>query len=201
MSERNNCNNKSTREKIDYRNGKIYKVWSLLGIEIYIGSSAQKLLSSRMNNHRNNYNYWKAGNHNNSSKTMVYDLFDKFGIENCQIELIEKFPCNDYLELEAREGHHQRLHGDIIVNKQIAGRTLAEYNIDNKDRLKAKARQYKSDNAEELKKKADAKYTCECGSIIRHDEKTPHLKTNKHQKRMAAIAHVSSYPINKENDI
>jgi hypothetical protein len=173
MSERIDCNNeevyKSTRDKLDYQNGKIYKVWTLLGIEIYIGSTAQKLLSSRMNNHRNDYNQWM--NNGKKGKTTVYNLFEKYGIDNCKIELIEKFPCKDKPELEAREGHHQRLHRDTMVNKIIAGRTRAEYRVE---------------NAEIIKKKSGEKYTCACGCIIRHDKKSVHLKTKKHQKRMDA---------------
>jgi LysM repeat protein len=151
MSERIDCHNeevyKSTREKMNHENGKIYKVWSLLGTEIYIGSTAQKLLSSRMNNHRDDYKRWKEGKYN---KVTVFDIFDKYGIENCKIELIEKFPCKDKPELEAREGHHQRLHRDIIVNKCIAGRTRAEYQVDNKDRLNEASRQYYIDNKDQM---------------------------------------------------
>jgi hypothetical protein len=151
MSERIDCNNeevyKSTRDKLDYQNGKIYKVWTLLGTEIYIGSTAQKLLSSRMNNHRNSYNKWKKGKAN---KVTVYDLFDKYGVENCKIELIEKFPCKDYLELEAREGFFQRQHRDIIVNRIIVGRTRAEYRVDNADAILQTHRQYNTDNKDRL---------------------------------------------------
>jgi hypothetical protein len=188
MSERIDCNNeevyKSTRDKLDYQNGKIYKVWTLLGTEIYIGSTAQKLLSSRMNNHRNSYNKWKKGKAN---KVTVYDLFDKYGVENCKIELIEKFPCRDYLELEAREGHHQRLHRDIIVNRHIAGRTRAEYRVENADRLNAVSRHYYVDNAEAINKKKSEKITCDCGCIINHGGKSHHIKSIKHQKLMESI--------------
>ena len=50
---------------------------------------------------------------------MVYDRFNEFGLKNCKIELLEKFPCYRKDELEAGEGHYQREHE--CVNRMMAG--------------------------------------------------------------------------------
>ena len=34
---------------------------------------------------------------------MTSKLFEKYGVENCKIILIEKYPCNDKDDLVARE--------------------------------------------------------------------------------------------------
>jgi len=41
-----------------------------------------------MDNHRSKYKKWKSGT--NASKLMAYDIFDKYGVKNCKIELIGK---------------------------------------------------------------------------------------------------------------
>jgi hypothetical protein len=144
MSDQIDYTDKTLYDEVKYENGKIYKVWTLLGTEIYIGSSAETL-DIRMSKHRKDYKRWKAGKYN---KITVFDIFDKYGFENCKIELIEKFPCKDKPELEAREGFFQRLSRDTMVNKIIVGRTRAEYNIDNAEALRKSRHQYYTDNAE-----------------------------------------------------
>ena len=52
-------------------------------------------------------------------------IFDKFGFENCKIELVENFPCNSKEELTKREGFY--IQSNDCVNKHIAGRTKEEY--------------------------------------------------------------------------
>ena len=63
-----------------------------------------------------------------------YDLFIEYGVENCKIELIEYYKCDTLQELRKREGEHIR--NNECVNKNIAGRTKKEYNIDNKERVR-----------------------------------------------------------------
>ena len=50
----------------------------------------------------------------------VFEVFNEYGVENCKIELVEKFSCNDKEELHAREGQHQQ--DCVCVNKRVAGR-------------------------------------------------------------------------------
>jgi hypothetical protein len=85
----------------DYQNGKIYKIIVKNTEEEYrpyIGSTSLKYLCYRWNNHKQAYK-------NNIKKNITNSkiLFDKFGIDNCEIVLIEAYPCNSKEELCARE--------------------------------------------------------------------------------------------------
>lgn len=110
---------------VNYNNGKIYKIEPicdhLLG-EIYIGSTTKEYLSQRMVDQRGSYNKWKRGIGNCMRS---FHLFDKYGIDNCSIELIENVNANSKDELLAREGFHIR--NTECVNKLIMGRTSKEY--------------------------------------------------------------------------
>jgi hypothetical protein len=82
---------------VNYSNGKIYKIEAINTVEgdkhTYVGSTAKKHLSHRMDCHRRDYAQWKKGNIK-SSKITSFDIFDKYGIDNCQIILLETFPCD-----------------------------------------------------------------------------------------------------------
>ena len=79
-----------------YENGKIYKLWSNEGNDIYIGSTINTL-TKRLNQHINQHK------NKHTSSSLLYDKY-----ENVQIELIENFSCKDKNELTAREGYHIR---------------------------------------------------------------------------------------------
>ena len=57
--------------------------------------------------------------------TTCHILFNKHGIENCKIELVELFSCNSKEELGAREGFYIRQ--NICVNKIIPYKTEDEH--------------------------------------------------------------------------
>lgn len=127
---------------INYNNSKIYKIEPVNGEDgdIYIGSTTKSLLSQRMTSHRATYKQWKNDNYNWVS---VFDIFDKYGLENCNIYLIESYECSTRDELRAREGHF--IKSLNCVNKRLAGRSRKEYqneyNKINKDILNLKKRE------------------------------------------------------------
>ena len=91
----------------DYSNGRIYFIEPICeheDNEFYYGSTIQ-ILCKRMDKHRRDFKNWKDGNH---GKYMCFELFEKYGLENCKIYLAEKYPCKDREELEAREGYYIR---------------------------------------------------------------------------------------------
>jgi hypothetical protein len=150
----------------DYSKGKIYKIEAEGTDEIYVGSTI-KLLCQRMAKHREGYKLWKAGK---GKKYKSFDLFDKYGVENCKIVLIELYPCSCKAELERREGECQKqLIGKGLVNKKISGRTKKEYRVDNKDKIK-----------EQEKKNHSQIVKCECGCELRKDSLSNHKKSKKH---------------------
>ena len=105
----------------DYQKTKIYKIESHLGDKIYVGSTAKDYLSQRFQQHKVQYKRWKNGI---GVKYTSFELFDEYGIENCQIVLIEAYPCNSKDEKNAKEGHYIKTLN--CVNKVVVGRTREE---------------------------------------------------------------------------
>jgi hypothetical protein len=185
----------------DYQNAKIYKIWSPMGNEIYIGSTIQKLYA-RLSAHKT-----KGGC---SSKI----LFEKY--DDVRIELIEYFPCDNKEQLNKKEGEYIRKLD--CVNRCIAGRTFKEWREDNKEHVKEYYKEWHEDNKEhvkecrennkEYKKEYDKEYkknnkekikgyrkeyykkkiTCECGKTFRIDSKAKHDRSKVHQAFICASA-------------
>ena len=131
----------------DYQKAKIYRILSDEPDSlIYIGSTTMPLLSQRMSQHRAMYKIFQLGK---GGRTSSYDLFEKYGVDACNIELIELFPSNSKDELMKQEGHHIR--NNDCVNKNIAGRTLKEYYIDNKEQYNEKSKEYYKKHKEQRK--------------------------------------------------
>ena len=82
----------------DYSNSKIYKIVDVAYTREYYGSTCQSL-SKRFSNHKANYKRYQDGKFN---KLSVFDIFNEFGVENCKIELVEAYPCNNKDELEKK---------------------------------------------------------------------------------------------------
>ena len=61
----------------------------------------------------------------------------------------------------------------------------------NKDRIAERGKIYRETNKDKIKVarkiRGEKEYTCECGSIVRADGKSHHLKTKKHQKLCVQI--------------
>ena len=168
----------------DYQNGKIYKIEALNGEEndIYIGSTTKTTLAERMARHRSQYKAWK---NEKASYTSSFKLFDKYGIENCRIYLIQNFPCNSKDELNAREGHYIKT--IKCVNCNIAGQTRNEYRKKYNEVHQEHFKVYNKDYHDKHKDKKNEtnklnKFECECGSICRVSDKSKHLKTGLHKK-------------------
>ena len=159
----------------NYKEGKIYKIEPIINGEdgeIYIGSTTQKYLSQRMTAHRTDYKRWlnREGN-----KTMSHHLFEKYGVDHCNIVLLENFPCESKDQLISRESYYIRTL--TCVNKRIPDRSKKEYVKDNKENFK----KYYEINKEKINKWCKTPYNCECGSICRTGDKAVHLKSKKHQ--------------------
>jgi len=177
-----------------YQLGKIYTIRHPDTDKFYIGSTCQQYLSARLSGHRRHYN-----THKKCSSKIILDL----GIDDCYIELLENYPCLNKIELEKREGELIRSHKDNVVNKYIAGRTLHEWYVDNKERMLEKSKKNHLDNYikvsdEEKNERAlesktrkskwkKEKIQCECGSIICRSNKSDHEKTQKHTDYMQTI--------------
>ena len=133
-----------------YQNGKIYKIWDFGYNQCYVGSSCQNL-KRRFTKHRNSYTSYLAGK---SGFVSAYALFDEYGVENCKIELVEYYACNNKEELEAREGQIQR---EVdCINKRVAGRTPEQYREENREVISERKKERKK-NTKNTEKKGQTK--------------------------------------------
>jgi hypothetical protein len=145
---------------VNYSNGKIYKIEPIVEHpeeDIYIGSTTKKYLSQRMDTHRNDYKKWKNGN---NKKTTSFNLFNKYGIENCNIILLENVNATNKDELLSREGYYIRKLK--CVNKFLPNRT-------------------KEETLERIKQYNKIRIKCDlCDCLINKIDLKKHNNTNKH---------------------
>ena len=121
----------------DYKQGKIYKLWSPQSEEIYIGSTTQSL-AKRKSQHK--------GQHKGMKDCCSKLLFEKY--DDVRIELLECCPCDNKEELAKREGEFIR--NNNCINRCIAGRTQKEYYEENKEKILEQKKEYKQNNKEKI---------------------------------------------------
>jgi hypothetical protein len=93
---------------VNYANGKVYKIEAMNAPEeekVYVGSTTKQYLSQRMDFHRYDYGKWLKGK---CCKTTSFELFEKYGVDNCKIILLETYPSASKDELLSREAHYIR---------------------------------------------------------------------------------------------
>jgi hypothetical protein len=163
-----------------YNNSKIYKIIDNTNGNIYIGSTIQKYITTRLAGHVGDY---KSYLNNNQHYMASFEIIKN---ANYDIILIENINCETKEQLHARERFY--IESMDCINKNIPGRTKHEYYIKNKETILT---QYKNEIAEKKKKK----FTCTCGSECRISEKARHERTIKHQtylKNQAILVPVNS---------
>ena len=178
---------------VNYSFAKVYKIEPKClheEGEIYIGSTAQTALCLRFQQHKKDYN-------NRKGALSVHALFDKYGIDNCDIILLELCPCTTKDEIFARESFYMKTMK--CVNKKIMGRTKHEYYCDNKEEILQKRYDYHEKNKEQSNanhKKYNEKnkehisasrgeiVRCECGCDLTKSTMKRHQKSAKHLKKM-----------------
>ena len=185
--------------------GRIYKITSTEGNEIYIGSTYQ-CLKRRFVNHKTD-----------ASNSKI--LFDKYGYDTCNIELIKEYEVVDEYHILAYEQlWMNRFKNQIVNNKnamwfEIVWRETnretrkeyyeankerkkeyqkewsrankekrKEYYEANKERIKEYHKEWRQANKERIKEQKRQKTTCGCGSEYTKRNKTKHERTKKHQK-------------------
>ncbi len=164
---------------VNYNNGKIYKIEDMNGEMCYIGSTTKKNLSQRMAEHRRGYQCWKAGT---QAYSTAYSIFDKHGLYNCRIFLMELVPCETKDVLTSREGHY--IISINCVNKVIPDRHPREgqkaYYEKNKEDILVKLKIYRDANKETRYAKQKEVIDCACGFTYTNQNKLRHMMTTKH---------------------
>ncbi len=122
---------------IDYKNGKIYKLVG--GGLTYYGSTCNEL-RIRLYQHKKKSNKCKS--------KLLFDSDDKI-----EIILVEKYPCNDKMELHQRERYY--IENNECINKIIPTRTEKEYYETNKDKINEKRKEYYEVNKDKIKRYRD----------------------------------------------
>ena len=182
------------RQNIDYTKTIIYKI--VCNDDnfdyLYIGSTTN--FTKRKNNHKSCCN-----NQNNKdfNQKKYVQMRQNGGWTNFKMIEIEKYPCNDKREAEARE---EELRIDLKANMNIRRcfttieqkkayqeeyyndnkEKIKEYYNDNKEKVIEKAKEYYNDNKNKIKEKKNLKCVCSCGGKFTNANKATHSKTTKH---------------------
>ncbi len=182
-----------------YNHSKIYKICSNLTDKYYIGSTTQTL-AQRLTKHTSDYRQYVRTNN------VYITSYDIIKLGDSYISLIEEHNFNNRQQLFKREGEVMKLNINNIVNKQITGRTNAEYRVDNVEHIKRysqdnkehiieykkqhyisnreqileKQKQYNINNKQVILEQKKQPIICECGIIYTRCNKLQHMKSTKH---------------------
>jgi hypothetical protein len=198
--------------KVDYNKGKVYLIEPIVEhdeSEIYIGSTTEDYLSKRFFNHKSTYKYWlKNGK---TGKSTVYNLFNKYGVDNCKITLIENVYANTKDELVSRESFYIRKLK--CTNKVIPDRSSKEYYQTNKDILSNYKKEYYQTNKDILsnkqkeyyeanKNKINEKVICNiCNCTVNRGGLKRHYKTINHIHNLKLFNNQIDNQINRMKQI
>jgi hypothetical protein len=122
----------------DYSKGKIYIIRAPNTEQIYIGSTTMAL-KARLRVHQ------RQGLHGGCRSASLV------AAPGHTIELLEDFPCATGEDLRRREGHHIRENAGRALNKNIAGRTTAEYMAEHAEDYRRRANEWYKNNRDRRK--------------------------------------------------
>ena len=129
---------------VNYKTAKIYK---LVNDELnltYYGSTCNEL-RKRFWSHKSEAK--------NKYKCSSYKLFES---GECKIYLVEKFPCEDKMELTKRERFY--IENNECVNNNIPNRTQKEWREEHKKILAQQKKEYVQENKEQIAKQKKEHY-------------------------------------------
>tara|TARA_R110000822_G_C15124154_1_gene474355 strand:+ start:95 stop:739 length:645 start_codon:yes stop_codon:yes gene_type:complete len=128
----------------DYQLGKIYLITSETNKLLYIGSTAQKYISTRIQGHIRDHKY-------GSNYCCSYKLLE---CDDYEYKLLKDFPCSNVEQLRREEGfwilHYKNQSDYECVNKYIAGRTYKEWCETNRDKLKEYQKEWYQKNKDKV---------------------------------------------------
>ena len=130
--------------KVDYSQGKIYKITNNYNNDVYIGSTCDSLCKR--------FSYHKTHSKIEKNKNRpIYKLMNEIGHDRFRIQLIIDFPCEDKYQLRQKEGEYIRNEGTL--NMVIAGRKIHKYQQDNKDYVNSMNRKFYHNNLDKMREK------------------------------------------------
>ena len=175
-------------ENNKFLNGKIYKLTDNENTKCYIGSTIVPL-SERMGRHKSDFkkfletqkrfgSFDLQGEPKKSRTGFVssFIIFSEFGAENCKIELLYDYPCESLKELRQKEGEYIKLID--CVNKNVAGQTIKEWCVQNRDRLKEYQKEWCEQNKERVRE-YQKEYKQQNQDKLKHYQKEYHKEHRK----------------------
>ena len=96
-----------------FQRAKVYAIICFETGRVYVGSTTDKHLRSRLADHHTAWRRFKRGQRpNDCSSTEI------IATGNCSIFLLEKFPCNTFKELLTREAYWIEQYSHSCVNRR-----------------------------------------------------------------------------------
>ena len=127
----------------NYNNSKIYKIQKIGGTDndlVYIGTTTYDLLSKAMASHVINYKRFINQKKCNNVGSKI--IFNKYGVKNCEIVLIEAVNCNNVNELKATENKYHKIFKSVKTNSIYEKENNYNEEILNEDILEKYKRQH-----------------------------------------------------------
>ena len=150
----------------DYSQTKIYIIRSRNTDRVYVGATTSTLVK-RFSNH--NCRFAKG-----KSQTRAYKVLEH---GDCYIELLERYPCLDKDESNAREKYWMRQFDEQRVNKNIPKCIKINPTKNKKEYRKNYWKQWYPIMKEQRLKKCK----CPCGGSYADYKRKRHFQTNKHR--------------------
>lgn len=156
-------------EKQEQKLGFIYKIKNNTDDACYVGSTVLPI-NQRMYYHVKAYNYWLK---TNRSKRLCasYELFDKYGVDQCSIELLQVVPYESRKDVR-------------LIEDEWISNTASTLNKNraciNKQQHLDSMKAWRELNKEYNKNYMTQKVTCECGKEVALASMSLHKKTKFH---------------------
>jgi len=157
----------------EYETGYVYKIYK--GNDCYIGSC--KNIKRRMRDHR--YYSKTEGQPGYEGKFYTY-VRENGGMKTWEWEILDIYYNISRRDLVRIEGRYQKQLKPNL-NSQVAGRTKAEWNVDNRDKNLKTAKRWYVDNREHMKRWEREKIACcTCGKLMGRSSMSWHKKRYNH---------------------
>ena len=165
---------------------KIYKLTSEQTPKVYIGSTKLNL-NTRFILHKTKFK--NRVKYITANEILQYD--------DCKIELVEDCNC-DLIDLKKKEGDYIRTLD--CVNKNVAGRDLKQYYLDNVDNYRNRHLKFRNANPNYYndyyhnnKCRYNVKIVCDCDGKYSIFTKSNHMKTKKHIKYLLSLNNIINH--------
>lgn len=164
----------------------IFKIYKIIPVcegeegDVYYGSTTYQLCN-RMANHRQKYKHFK---NNTWHYITIFSIFEKYGVENCKIELVEEFEDISKEELLTRERYYIETFKCVntdrpIISEEERKKYKAEWHQKNKHRPEVIERT-KINKKKFNEKTRLIRIKCDCGVEYCIRKKNRHLQSPSH---------------------